>query len=394
MASFRGIGDAATQVIQDQNRLGMQAAGLSEQARQFDVSVEERRKAREQQAAQFNAAQQAEAARAGAQMAEQSRQFDTGMAQRERTLAEQQRQFNVGQGLEQAKFARQQGIDDFRMGLESLTASADLAGKDADTRMRLAQLGQYVAATADEERKRKNREQMAKGAFGSLAVAALMNGGVMPVSALEIANKELGDKDNRIVGGGVDPESGVAFFNIQSADGTAKQLKMSPENQFALLQNTYGDEVAGIFANKYKQNATVSAALERAKIQAQTKAEAAQTAFYDKRADTLEERLAKLEATPPVGPEATKTIENLRKEAAEMRRLSNEAHGLKGPAAETPPQDKMAAFVEPGSRKMTESARQRYNLPPDTEVRLDPKSGRVFAAYKRNGQWVPYYLTD
>lgn len=56
MGGFRGIGDAATEVIKDQNQLGMEAARLSETARQFDVSAADREKARLGKSRQFDLA--------------------------------------------------------------------------------------------------------------------------------------------------------------------------------------------------------------------------------------------------------------------------------------------------------------------------------------------------
>lgn len=382
MAQFRGIGDAATQVIQQQKDRDMRAAQLSEQARQFDVS---RQQEDRQFAVQTGLRQQA--------AAEQSRQFDAeqaAAAQRQQAgLAEERRQFDATQGLRQAEFSRQQGIDEFRMGLEALTASTDLAAKDADTQLRMAQLKQYLAATQQEEQQRKSRETLAKGTFGSLALSAMMNGGVVPANALALANKEIGDAQNQVVGGGVDPDTGTAFFQFRGPDGTVTTKNMPPESQYALLRETYGDDVAAIFANKYKQNATVAAGIERARLAA----DKARLSAISGESASVAKRLTEMEKNLQTG---TQEYADLQKRAKTYTAELDKSLGLGGEQQAAPAataKDKLAQLTE-GGTKVKEDVRKRFNLPPDAEARVNPSTGEVFVSFMKNGQRVSYILTE
>lgn len=397
--AFAGIGDAATQVIKEQNQIGMQGASIAENARQFDISARQRRDQLAEQARQFDI-----------QQAENARQFDVSQAEQAGRLAVSESAASARQRAQLAENARQfdietaraRQLDDFKMGLESLTASADLAGKDADTQMRIAQLKQYIAATADEDRRRKNRETMAKGAFGSLALSAIMNGGVMPTSAIELANRELGDKENVIIGGGVDDASGIAFFDVRGSDGSVKQLKMAPEKQYALLQDTYGAEVADMFSKRYSSNEAVMAAIERAKIAAEADMARA-TATADSRrlttlvsqADSIGRRLADMEKMNPYAA-TTKEYEDLSRREKAYRAEIDKGLGMGGEeqAVQETPQQKLARITEPGSLKVREYVRQKLNLPENTEARIDPATGETVAAYKKGGKWVFLRLSE
>lgn len=259
---FRGIGDTATQVKMQQNQQALQAASIAENARQANMSQASQTENRKQQAAQFDASLGQRASEFEAARADDSAQNKWKQDFAERNMAAQT-------GMNERKMR----LDEFGSRLSALTAQSDMAAKDTDTQLKHAQLNQYVAATADEEKRRRNRENMSKGAFGSLAISGILNGGTMPVAAIELANRELGDKDNQITGGGIDPESGIAFFDVRRADGTVKQLKMPPENQFSVLKDVYGDDVAKLFADNYRYNKTVSSAIERARIAADAAAQ-------------------------------------------------------------------------------------------------------------------------
>lgn len=363
MAGFRGIGDSATQVKMQQDQQKLQAAQISESARQADLGRISQAQARAQQASQFDKSQ-----------AQQASQFDTAQSAAadkdawQRDFAE--RTAVTESGLNERKM----NLADFGARLNAMVSDAEVTGKDAETRLRLAQLNQYVAATADEDRRRKNRETLAKGSFGSLAISAMMNGGVMPVSAIELANREIGDPDNRVVGGGTDPETGIAFFNIAKKDGTQTQLKMSPENQYGLLQEVYGDAIASEFAANYKNNAAVNAAIERARAAAAAKstpdpvkAANAMTAVGQAKVKAADATFDMAEKKRLVA-EGTKTIS----EAENMLRGTTPgAAGRPTAAPEVSDADISAAGVPPGYRKQ-----------------IDPATGDTVVYWRENGKMM------
>lgn len=89
----------------------------------------------------------------------------------------------------------------------------------------------------------------------------------MPTSAIEIAQRELGDKDNQIVGGGTDPQSGVTFSaSWKGRTGHAKE-NGTWRVQYMLLQEAHGDKVAwNLFAANYKQECDRDLTIERERI--------------------------------------------------------------------------------------------------------------------------------
>jgi hypothetical protein len=372
MPAFRGIGDTATQVKMQQDEMALRAAQISENARQANMSQASQAAGRAQQAQQFNQS-----------LGEQGRQFDASQAAGEGREAWRQGFAEKQAGVANAMDERKLNLSEFGAMLNAKMTEAELAGKGVDTKARLAQLNQYVAATADEDKRRKNREQMAKGAFGSLAVAGIMNGGVMPSSAIELANRELGDKDNRIVGGGIDPASGIAWYDVQKADGTKTQLKMPPENQFAVLKEVYGDDVAGMFASNYKQNAAVSAAIERARVTAEGKASVEAAKTTAKQQDPL--RL--LEATRK-SVEAKLKLAELTTDITEREKLQGEAR------AGLAEYDKMLRGAMPGGEQTTASvapaeitpeALEANGIPSDAKVAVNPQTGKRMAVWRANG---------
>lgn len=350
--AFTGVGDAAIRVKMEQDQRAQQAA-------QFDKTFDEGQ-----------------------------RRFDIGVQADAEKEAEQRRQFDVNTSLAN----RRMNLFEFGAMLDQRMQDAELAGKDISRQLGLAQLKQYVAATEEEDMRRKNREQLAKGAFGSLAVSGVMNGGVMPASAIELANRELGDKDNRIVGGGVDPQSGIAFFDVQGADGSRKQLKMSPEKQYLVLHDTYGKEVADIFLSNYKENAQVTAALQRAQLKMQADAEKAQAdanirmqADAAKRNDPVrmaeslekvaEARRRQIDAMKMPDP---KVVDEMN---AEIARIENQAIQLRESAL---PESMRAKTQE--AFTVTPEMIKKYKIEPGYRITKDPTTGLNTVVWVKGGK--------
>ena len=374
MASFRGIGDTATQVKMQQDQMGLQASQIAENARQADMSRIAQAQGRAQQAQQFNQS-----------LAEQRRQFDISQAAGAEKAAWQQGFAEKQAAAETGMAERKLNLSEFGAMLNAKMTEAELAGKDVDTKGKWAQLNQYVAVTADEEKRRKNREQMAKGAFGSLAIASMLNGGVMPAAAIELANRELGDKDNRIVGGGIDPASGVAFFDVQKADGSRSQLKMPPENQFSVLKEVYGDDVADMFASNYKQNAAVTAAIERARVTAEGRATGKAAEPAAKRQDPLviSEALrksaeAKLKAAEGMGADFEGQAK-LREEA--QKGLADADRVLQGALPES-----VREKPAPKPAPITSEIIEKNDIPPNYRTQVDPATGETTIFWRTGGK--------
>lgn len=368
--AFRGIGDSATQVKMQQNQQALQAAQIRENARQADMNRSAQREARAQQASQFQAS-----------LGEQGRQFDVSQAAGADKTAWQKDFAERGMAQETGMAERKMNLAEFGASLQAMTAAADMEGKDADTKLRLAQLNQYVAATSDEEKRRANREKLAKGAFGSLAVSGLMNGGVMPVSAIELANRELGDKDNRIVGGGIDPESGIAFFDVQKADGSKQQLKMPPENQFAVLKEVYGDEVAGMFAANYKGNAAINAAIERAKIAAQAKSTADEAKATAAQKDPL-----KISAALRASGEAKLKAAGATMDMEAKNRLTDEATKSFADADRVLQGALPEGTKAPPPAEISPELLKANGVPPGYRTQIDPATGETTVYWRAGGK--------
>lgn len=383
MAQFRGIGDAATQVIQQQKDRDMRAAQLSEQARQFDINAANERAKEAEQARRFdtNVGLNRE------QAAEQARRFDVNTSVGREQAAEQARQFDVDTARQQAEFSRQQGIDDFNMQLDALTASTDLAAKDADTQMKLATLNEYVTAQREEERRIKNRDNMARTAIGGLVTATILNGGVPPVAALSLASKQLGAEDgSQIAGGLTDPDTDEIIFNVVGKDGAQSEIRVPFERQLPIIEWIGGKPLVDSFASRYKNNAARQAEIRKF----ETSREIARQKALSSESASVAKRLTEMETKGLAG---TQEYGDLQKRAKTYTAELDKSLGLGGEQPVVDPKEKLAQLSDDG-RKVKEDVRKRFNLPPDAEARVNPSTGEVFVSFMKNGQRVSYILTE
>lgn len=264
--AFRGIGDAATQVIKDQNQQGMEAARLSENARQFDAGSAQRRAQLGESARQFDAGMKQDSAK----LAENTRQFDAASGQRQSNMDEQTRQFEAQRADTAAQQNRQYSVEDFKLAMQSRMDESTLASQDVDTQARRAQLNQYLAATEQEQRRRANREKMARGTFFGLVSSSWANGGVSSAEANRIAAQELGAKSVKTV---TDMETGDNYFEIVGQDGTVTTKTMPAALAYMGFAEDNGPEAAKPFLDFWSHNATVKARIEA--IKAKSAADAA-----------------------------------------------------------------------------------------------------------------------
>ena len=239
--AFRGVGDQAIEVISDQERLKMQARQLNEQARQADMSTALRGRELREGARQFDVG-----------MAERSRQFDTGVELDRAKMAEQTRQFEHGAAL-----------DRFKSALSANLAQSELEQSDAETQLKRATLRQYMAAADEEDMQRANRETMAKSAFSGFFLSAMHNGGTAPAAAVRLLQESVGDKENVVVGGYVDPASGIGVMQVRGPDGTVTERRMSPGTMYGMIESTLGGKTAEAFKAFYIGNAGVTAAIDK-----------------------------------------------------------------------------------------------------------------------------------
>lgn len=277
MAGFRGIGDAATEVKMKQDQMALQES-LSNAARASSESMANASRA--ESARQFNISANAQQNR----LAEDVRRFDSTLAaqqentawarsQEEKKLAEDTRRFDVSQQAalrDDQRADRQLSLQEFGARLSEARLGMDAESHDIQTKMGVAQLDQYLAATKEEQMSRTARENMAKGAFGSLVIAGRMNGGVMPLKAIELANQQLGDKDNQIVGGGFDEDTGIAFFNIKNMldpNAPPKTIRMTPENQYAAIHAGVSKQAADLWMDTFKTASSARLGMERKRME-------------------------------------------------------------------------------------------------------------------------------
>lgn len=389
MGGFRGIGDTATEVKMKQDQMGLQAA-LSREDRASRESMASANLAENARQANMGAAMQAQRA------AEGVRQFDATLAaqqedtawkrsQMDQRTAEEQRRYELergAQGRAEQRADRQLSLQEFGSLLSERRFTADAAKDDVQTQMANAQLQQYLAATKEEQMARDNRDRIAKGAFGSLVIAGRLNGGVIPSRAIEIANQQLGDKDNVIVGGGFDENSGIAFFNVRNNQtGEVKQLKMTPDNQYAAIHAGIGKQAADMWLDTFKDKSSARAAVARRKLEFDEK-EAAEVA--------KEQRKLEAERNDPTKQEERqfKRAEMLQKQAelamkraevgfdpdatdAERKEYKRQAAAYTAAANEI----LMPKKAEPKQFALTPEIQQRHKISPKNVITPRPDGG-------------------
>jgi hypothetical protein len=267
MASFRGIGDAATPVKMQQDQMAQQAAleanRLNQQANQFEESQDFRRKenkvVRDEQKRQFEVGAKADADK-----------LVWARDQAKLKNAEDLRRFDLGQeaaGRQEQRQERQLTMEEVRNTLAQRRDTTAAAQGDIQTKAAQAQLDHYLSLAARDKKAQEDREKLAKGAFAGMLFAARDNGGVVPVSVLEQANKELGDKDNRIVGGWLDEQTGLATWevvNLPTGQKTKKNL--TPDKQYAMIYGGTSKDEADMWYNMYKAGSVERAAMDRERI--------------------------------------------------------------------------------------------------------------------------------
>jgi len=361
-----------------QDQLAMQAVQLRENARQADMQMAAHQQARAQQASQFEKS-----------FGEQQRQFEVGQQAAGEKQAQQASQFEKSFGLEERASQlgeRKQDLSEFQSVLEGRLNEAELANLDLDKQQKYLQLNQYMAAARDEEKRRKNREMMAKSAFASALHAADLNNGVMPVAVLDLLTKELGDGKNRAVGGGRDPDSGVGFFDLEGPDGKRTQLKMSPENQYLLDTEVYGKEAGEFFANRFKNNESVMASIKRAQLNAQADIAKAQAVAEAKQQDPLK-----------MSEAYGKRAANLRKQASEPALASDVQTQLLADAAVADAEElrylKMGAPKgDPAPKdapKPVEIGRdlaKKYGIEPGYRANVNPQTGETTVVWRKGSE--------
>jgi hypothetical protein len=270
MSSFRGIGDAATPVKMQQDQMAQQAAleanRLNQQAQQFEETKDMQK---ENTAWARSQAEKADA--------ENTRRFDIADERANKALAEDSRRFNIGDqrasrgelaGLRgEGRAERQLTMEEVRNTLAARRDTQQAAQGEIQTKAAQAQLDHYLAIAAQDKKAREDREKLAKGAFAGMLFAARDNGGIVPVSALEQANRELGDKDNRIIGGWLDDTTGLATWevlNIPTGQKTKKNL--TPDKQYAMIYGGTSKDEADMWYGMYKVGSAERAAMDRERI--------------------------------------------------------------------------------------------------------------------------------
>lgn len=378
--AFRGIGDAATQVIKDQNQLGMEAAQLSETARQFDARLNEQKASRAESAKQFEATQAANAA----QNAEHTRQFDVTAGQRAQAAQESSRQYEQSrqdtlaqQGVQNAQAERKFGLDLIKTDLDLRTSEAALKGADAETQLKYAQLKQYTTAADEEARQRKNRESAAIRTFVGLGVAAGANGGVIPVKAGEIAGKEIG------AAGGVQGFTdfggdGYTYLRIPGENGQVVEKKISPAQMYLAMSQEYGKDYADAWKDLFSRNQTALATIAKAQADAEAKAQPSardrmtMITNFNSYADR-EEKLMNTDFANRAQHEAN--AKQARDAAAE---LTKGALGKTGT-------DAGADKASPTEGFMSDSDREKFGVPAGARLSKDA-NGVLTAVWLENGE--------
>lgn len=267
--AYRGIADDAIKVIDAQKNREVQMRQLAENARQFDIRTREGARQFDAQlgesARQFDTRTREGGRQFDAQLGENARQFDT-------QIGENARQFDTKMREGARQFDAGYNLDLFKAEISDALKDAEISAKDADTQMKLLTLKEFVAAAETEQSQRRNRDELAKSAIGSFFSATIMNGGVAPVTAIQLLQKAIGDKDNAVVGGYLDAQSGVGVLQIRDAGGNVTEKRMDAGTMYSLFQSTLGDKAASAFQNFYRGNEVVTAQLEqqKARMAAQT----------------------------------------------------------------------------------------------------------------------------
>ena len=368
MAS-RGIMDQATQVKLAQDQRAAQAA-------QFDKTFEEGQR-------RFDATMAANAentawtrSQAESKAAEERRRFDLG----QQTAADNTAWARSQDEKTNARAERGLALQEFNSRLNSFVAEANLANLDIKSRQSAAQLKQYLAATDEEARQRDNRDRVAKGAFGSLVIAGKLNGGVMPSSAIAIANKELGDKDNFITGGGFDEGSGQAWFDVRDRDGNVKRLNMTPENQYMAIHSGLGKEAADMFYGTFSANSAARVGIERRRMELEGKQqiELAKSQNPSAQADALDKAAASYQrqATTATDPVLRKKYQDAAASALDesLKLRKSIIYGGQDQSAQTP------AFT------VTADMAKKYGIEPGYRVSTDPKTGETKVTWRKGGE--------
>lgn len=389
--AFRGIGDAATQVIKDQNQLGMEAAQLSETARQFDARLSEQRASRAESAKQFQATQAANAA----QTAEQTRQFDVSAQQKQAGAAEQTRQFEVSRQDELAQRAaqagrqtlqdeRQYGLDLIKADLDMRTSEAGLKGMDAENQLKYAQLKQYTTAADEEARQRKNREDAAIRTFVGLGFAAGANGGTIPVKAGEIAGKEIGAKAG--VQGFTDFEGdGYTYIRIPDENGQIIEKKISPGQMYLAAYQQYGKDYADSWKDLFVRNQTALATIAKAQADAQAKS---QPSARDRMTMiTNFNRYADAEAKKMETDYANRAQHEANAKMARDAAARLTESALKEETGEKSATPTSFSSLKDGDPAPAEIVKQ-YGLPPDARIYVDPRSGEKSVKWREGGRYM------
>ena len=406
MSRFTGVGDAATKVIANQNQLGMQAAQLSENARQFDASQEEAEKQRTENTRQFDAT----AERADASAAENTRQFEKTGEQKQAVLKEGARQYDLtrADGLSQQE--RQAAIEELTLSLNALTTESNLANQDANTQVLRANLAQYMAVTEREQQQRQNRDKLLRGGFLGATLSSISNGGVGTVAGGNLLLQQLGIKKGRAQYF-TDMETGDTYFDILNEDTGEQIQKMIPAAlAVAVMREDHGDDFADSFAKVWMGNKAVMSKIEMEKAKRAAEMEktkrAAETeskrvlqhdpmqaaSFYAKRAADKREAAVKL-----VGREDRQTA-LLEEAAADDAAADRYLQGSGGAAKDKP--------FTPERTFVNDTERKAYGIPPDYDAETLPKGftllngmtlekgGMVVRFFDSDGSYQERYIED
>jgi hypothetical protein len=191
---------------------------------------------------------------------------------------------------EEQRQERQLSIEEYRKELDRRRTEAELGQRDIQTKTANLELNRYIAAADETKKADLAREKLAKTAVAGLLIATDLNGGVAPVAALELFNQHLGDKENRAVGMGRDPVTGLAFVDFEHTDPKTQvkskiQRNMTPQQQYAAIYEGLSKEHAEDWHDKYEKGSSARAAsdIERAKRQ---EIEAAEIAKEDRKLQT------------------------------------------------------------------------------------------------------------
>lgn len=383
MAQFRGIGDTATQVKMQQDEMALRAAQISENARQANMQQASQAAGRAQQARQFNQS-----------LGEQGRQFDASQAAGEGREAWRQGFAEKQAGVSNAADERRTRAAEYGAQLQAYTTAAELQNKDIDTRMKTAQLGAYVAATLEEQRKLKSREEDAIAVFAALGQTAAMNGGTIPVSAGNLAAQELGLKGGGIRGQIDLDGTGNTHYEIPDDNGQIIQKSISPDRMYSAIELRSGKAAADFWAKNLEHNMQATAMIQRARIQAEAKAavnpaQKVQAANY--LVKDVENQLKAFDAANPgliapgakAKPEQVEAYNTLKaerdaiaKQADPARAFLKTMFGGESPAA---------GIAVPAPAEITPEVLEANGIPWNAKVTVDPQTGKRMAVWRGGG---------